>query len=167
MANPENPGSFDFWVTDRIPHDPVVPKTGSTGDLDRWINAQYPYVTIVKAVETEALVSGTTSWGHSTGVTESNVLTFNNRWTGTGLIASSGDGENLQLNAGEYMESNIVQTGAQTILLTINQYASGDTPTIKYRTASSPGVLTGTAYSTYSTPFSSSGYVQVRLESSL
>ena len=37
MANPQDPGTFDFWITDRILFQDAPPKSGDTGDFDRWI----------------------------------------------------------------------------------------------------------------------------------
>ena len=36
MANPQNPGTFDSCLTDRIPLQTIAGKSGSTGDFDRW-----------------------------------------------------------------------------------------------------------------------------------
>lgn len=111
-----------------------------------------------------SVIAGTTCWGHSTGVTETNTRTFASNWTGTGSIENSGDSENLVLSDGEYMESEIIQTGSETITVTYNYYATGDSITVKYRTAATSAGITGESWSTYSTPFASSGYIQLRLE---
>lgn len=112
-------------------------------------------------------ISGSTCWGHVTGVTESNIRTFANHWTGTGSYSGSGDGEQIELNSTEYMESEVVSTGAMTVQLLLNNYSVGDTVTLKYRHGTSPANCLAASWVTYSTPFSSLGYVQVRLEATI
>lgn len=111
-------------------------------------------------------ITGTTCWGHSTGVTQTNTRTFNTNWTGTGAISGSGDSEKISLDSGEYMESEIVNTGSVTVTVATNNYTAGDTVTVSYRTAATEGGVSGASYSTYSAPFASSGYVQVKVSSS-
>ena len=112
-----------------------------------------------------APIIGTTCWGHSTGVTETNVLTFAGRWTGTGTISGSGDAEQIALNDTEYMESDIVNTGSNTVTIQQDKYGDGDATVVKkYKTAATEGGIAGESWATYSTPFASLGYVQVRVE---
>jgi len=113
------------------------------------------------------LITGTTVWGHDTGVTETNIRDFNGNWTGTGSIENSGDTERIALESGQYMESEVVITGALTVQLLQNTYASGDTVTIKYRHGVDETACLAASYQTYSSPFTSDGYVQIRLEASI
>lgn len=110
-------------------------------------------------------IQGSTCWGHSTGVTQDNVRTFATNWTGTGHVESSGDEERLGIHTGEYMESEVVQvTPYYVVTLSQNQYSSGDSATIKYRTGATIEACQAASWSTYSAPFQSLGYVQVRAE---
>lgn len=36
MANPQDPGTFEYFITDRITFQNVPPKSGDTGDLEKW-----------------------------------------------------------------------------------------------------------------------------------
>lgn len=116
---------------------------------------------------TPPVISGSTTWGHDTGVTEDNTRDFTGNWTGTGEIQGTGDAEKIVLNASEYMESEVVDTGAVQVTLLQNQYQAADNVTIKYRTGNSVANCEAAALSTYTAPFTSSGYVQIRLESTL
>jgi hypothetical protein len=109
-------------------------------------------------------IEGTTVWGHVTGVTETNVRTFAGNWTGTGTVENSGDTERLALGAGEYMESEVVNTSTRSIKLLQNTYSAGNTVTIKYRTGASESACRAAGWSTYTVPFDSTGYVQIRVE---
>lgn len=111
---------------------------------------------------------GTTTWGHVTGVIESNVRTFSGNWTGTGQIDGSGDSEKLSLNASEYMISEMVNMGAGSqVQILQNNYAAGSTVTLEYRQGASTAECGTAAYSTYTGTFVCSGYVQVRVTSTL
>lgn len=37
MANPQDQGTFDYWITDRISFTVARPKSGDTGDFENWI----------------------------------------------------------------------------------------------------------------------------------
>lgn len=37
MPNPQDTGSFDFWITSRIAFQDIPPKSGDTGDFDIWL----------------------------------------------------------------------------------------------------------------------------------
>lgn len=112
-------------------------------------------------------ITGTTVWGQTTGTSETNVRTFATNWTGTGEVTGSGDSESICLDAGEYMESELINTGTFTVELSQNVYASGDTVTIKYKTGATQADCLAASWTTYSTPFDSLGFVQVRIESTL
>lgn len=114
-----------------------------------------------------AAIVGTTCWGHVTGVLETNIRTFADNWTGTGAITGAGDAERLELGETEYMESEIVNTGARYVELLQNNYAAGDLVILQYRHAAAQGDVAGASYSEYSTPFISLGYVQVKVLNSL
>lgn len=113
------------------------------------------------------LISGTTVWGHDTGVIETNIRDFAGNWTGTGVIEGTGDAEVIKLSAGEYMESETVQTGSVTVTLLQNAYVSADTVTIQYRTGATQVACEAASYSTYSTPFASDGFVGIKIVSTL
>jgi len=86
-------------------------------------------------------------------------------WTGTGSIDGSGDAERLALDVGEYMVSETVNTGAELVALSLNVYAAGDAVTIYYRTGATQVACEGAAWIAYSGAFASTGYVQIKLES--
>lgn len=37
MANPQDPGTFENWITNRITFEDIPPKLGDTGDFEKWI----------------------------------------------------------------------------------------------------------------------------------
>lgn len=110
---------------------------------------------------------GSVCWGHVTGVIESNTRTFATNWTGTGTIENAGDDERLALETGEYMTSEIVNTGAQTVELDQNHYKAGDNVKIEYRTASTYSGIDPEAWVEYTVPFKSLGFVHIRVTSTL
>jgi len=66
------------------------------------------------------------------------------------------------------MKSNIVNTGAVDVTLLQNEYdETGDDVTLEYRTAATAEGIAGAAFQAYSAPFTSSGFVQIRLTSTL
>ena len=113
------------------------------------------------------VIQGSACWGHSTGVAEDNTRTFTGNWTGTGAIENAGDSERLALESGEYMESEVVNTGSRHVLLYQNVYNTGDDVTLKYRTGATQAACEAAGWSVYSGSFLSDGYVQIRLESTL
>jgi hypothetical protein len=96
-------------------------------------------------------------------VLEDNALPFQGHWTGTGAVQDSNDAENLALGAGEQMTSDIVDTGAVTVSLTLNVYAAGDSATVQYKTANTSGGIPGASWTNYTAPFASLGFVQVKV----
>ncbi len=88
---------------------------------------------------------------------------FAGNWTGTATISGSGDAEQVTLCSGEYLDSEVVDTGSNTVRLQANKYAAGDTVTIQYRTAVSYAACLAAAWSPYTTPFTSLGYSQARI----
>lgn len=110
-----------------------------------------------------ALTSGSTCWGQSTGVLETNIRTFAGNWSGTGSVEGSGDSEQLVMNEGEYMISEVVITGAQTVTLLQNNYAAGDTVTLQYRHGATQAACEAASWNDYTVSFESLGYVQVRV----
>lgn len=112
-------------------------------------------------------IAGTTCWGHETGVAETNTRTFAGNWTGTGSIENSGDTERVKIDSGEYMESEVVETGSVNVQLLQNIYRPADTSTLKYRHGVSVVACQGAGWNSYSVPFASDGYVQVRIENGL
>lgn len=103
-----------------------------------------------------------------TGVVEDNTRTLAYHWTGTGTISGSGDAEKVCLDAGEYEESEVVETGAVTVELLQNFYdPSGDDVLLRYRHGNTEANCLAAAWNNYTVPFASLGFVQVRLESTL
>ena len=94
---------------------------------------------------------------------------FENNWTGTGTIENPGedDIERLALEAGEEMVSEIVHTGVANVLIDYNVYAEGDNINLDYRHGDTPAACEGAGWNDYAAPFTSLGYVQVRVASTL
>jgi hypothetical protein len=65
------------------------------------------------------------------------------------------------------MDSEVVNTGAVAIKLLQNVYAAGDTVALKYRHGASQAACEAAGWLTYTEPFTSLGFVQVRMESTL
>ncbi len=65
------------------------------------------------------------------------------------------------------MVSEVVFTDVLTTELLQNHYAAGDAVTLKYRHGADEAACLAASWNTYTAPFSSLGYVQVRLESTL
>jgi hypothetical protein len=99
-----------------------------------------------------------------TDVAQDNTRTFATNWTGTASIELEGDAERAALAPGDYLESEVVITGAGRVSLAQNLYAVGDDVDLKYRTAESELACEAAEWSLYSAPFDSLGYTQVRLE---
>ena len=97
---------------------------------------------------------------------EDNIRNFQGNWTGTGTIENPGvaDTERVALDSGEYMESEMVDTGTVTVELLQNEYAVGDDVTIRYRHGATPNDCAVAAWNLYAVPFASLGYVEVRID---
>ena len=108
-------------------------------------------------------------WGHDTAVLETVIRDFDGNWTGTGEIDNPGvaDTERLALEATEYMISEIVHTGAIDVEVLYNEYAAGDAIDLDYRTGATPAACVAAGWNNYAGSFTSSGYVQVRVTSTL
>lgn len=111
----------------------------------------------------ESGITGSACWGHDTDVTETNVRNFAMNWTGTGAVQNTGDNERLVLGSGEYMESEIVNTGAQTVEILGNKYQSGDIVMLFYKTGNSKTTCESASWTGYAAPFVSSGYVKIKV----
>jgi hypothetical protein len=109
-------------------------------------------------------IIGSTSWGHTTSTQEGNVRTFSGNWTGTGFVTGTGDSEKILLSSQAYMESEIVNTGANSINLYQNRYTGGNTGVLKYRSGSTVVNCQAAEWETYSGSFASLGYAQIRME---
>ena len=72
--------------------------------------------------------------------------------------------ETATLDAGEYLESEAVETAEATVTLSQNDYRPGDAATLKYRTADTLGALAVAGWLAYAVPFVSDEYTQVRIE---
>jgi hypothetical protein len=126
-----------------------------------------PSISPSQSPSTPPLITGTTTWGHDTGVLEANVRDFTGNWSGTGAITGTGDSERVELESGEYLEGEVVITGGLTVELLQNTYAAGDTVTLKYRHGVDYDTCIAASYVTYTAPFLSDGYVQIRLEATI
>ena len=114
------------------------------------------------------LTVGEVCWGHVTGVLEANVLPFSGNWTGTGSISGAGDAEIISLDAGENMVSEVVQTDAKRCQVLQNEYdPTGDDVTLEYRRGASEALCLAAGWTSYTVPFESDGYVQIRITSTL
>jgi hypothetical protein len=100
-------------------------------------------------------------------VTQSNARAFLAHWSGTGTIENSGDDERLAINYGQYMESEIVETGIGAVTIRLNSYKSGDSVTIKYKTGGTQSLCDSAEWTatTDGEQKNSEGYVKIRLES--
>lgn len=98
---------------------------------------------------------------------ETNKRTFVDHWTGTGTIADAGDDERIELEAGEYMESEVVFTDVRDVQLLQNNYKVGNDVLLRYRHGDSEANCLIAGWQDYIGSFESLGYVQVRLESTL
>jgi len=97
------------------------------------------------------------------------VRDFNGNWTGTGDIENPGvaDTERLALGAGENMVSEVVDTGTVDVLIDYNVYAAGDNINLDYRHGATPAACQAAGWNDYVAPFTSLGYVQVKVTSTL
>ena len=104
-----------------------------------------------------------------TGVLEANVETFNGNWTGTGAIENPGanDNEQLALEAGEVMTSEMVNTGVVECEILQNEYGVGDDVTLEYRDGATAAACNAAAWGAYTVHFESLGFVQIRVTSTL
>jgi hypothetical protein len=113
-------------------------------------------------------IYGDTTWGHKTGVTESNIRSYAVNWTGTGGISGINDAEKIGLHIGEYMDSEVVNTGTRTVKLIQNKYGIvGDSVKIEYRHGATEALCLAAEWNDYLAPFISEGFVQAKLESTL
>lgn len=105
-------------------------------------------------------------WGQDTGVSEP-PRDFAGNWSGTGAITGIGDAERIELDAGEYMESEVIQTGTVNVWLGQNVYQAGDNVAMFYRHGNTEAACLLAVWNAYVGIFASLGYVQIRLESTL
>lgn len=142
----------------------IKESAGATGVLSGGLSSSYSWRTLATAIRpAPTSVLAPICWGHSTGVQET-ARTFATNWTGTGSIGGSGDGEYVDLEAGETMESEIANTGAVEVTLLQNEYdTTGHDVVLYYRHASTEAGIASASWNLYSSPFTSLGYVQVRL----
>jgi hypothetical protein len=97
------------------------------------------------------------------------VRDFSGHWTGTGEIvnAGAGDTEAVELEAGEYMISEVVETDSTTVLIQINKYTAGDVVDVDYRHGDTEAACEAAAWNDYGGGFASLGFVQIRIMSTL
>jgi hypothetical protein len=103
-------------------------------------------------------------WGHDTAITE-NFAGDLADGAGTGTIISSGDDEKVCVDEGEYWTLPPVNAGGGIMEIDYDQYQTGSgTPgDIEYRTGSTRVLCLAAGWNTYTVPFSSSGWVQIRV----
>jgi hypothetical protein len=114
------------------------------------------------------IVEDTVCWGHVTGVEEINHLPFADNWEGTADIEDTSDAERVAIDSGEYLQTiDFVHTGTETVTILKNKYGTGDAGVVlKYRHGATIEDTSVAEWLTYSGPFASLGYVQVRIEHS-
>ena len=97
------------------------------------------------------------------------VRDFNGNWTGTGDIENPGvaDIERLALATTEYMISEVVDTGTVDVVIEYNVYAVGDDINLDYRHGATPAACEAAGWNDYVGSFTSLGFVQVRVTSTL
>jgi hypothetical protein len=93
------------------------------------------------------------------------VRDFNNNWIGDGTIINPGvaDTEALQLGSGQSMTSEIVQSDKRQVEILYNTYDTGDNITLEYRHGLTDGACQAAGWNTYTGPFISLGFIQVRV----
>jgi len=72
----------------------------------------------------------------------------------------------VTFEAGEYLESEIIQLLTQQVYIAVDQYntGSGDPITIKYKNGNSEANCNADTWNTYSVPFNSLGFIKIRME---
>lgn len=114
--------------------------------------------------DTLTVAAGSTAWGNIDSPTQDNAFLFAGHWVGTGAIAASEGEDRAELDTGEYLVSEVINTDVGTCTVTQNVGKTGDTVTVKYRTGATEAACVGASWSTYTAPFASSGYVQLWVE---
>jgi len=150
--DPDGSGTYSDWSETRY---------FEVTDVDTLIIADSTHAHYAENV---GAIIGSTVWGHSTGALEDNVRAFSENWTGTGDISGSGDTESVILSDGEYMISEVVNTGIIGVTILQNVYSSGNESVVKYRHAATKSECEVAEWTTYTAQFQSDGYVQVRIE---
>lgn len=120
-------------------------------------------------VQNKPIYTAEIVWGHDTGVLETTVRNIQHNWDGTGDIVNPGvaDTEAMALASGEYMIGEITYTGAVDITITYNVYAAGDNINLDYRHGATPAACEAAGWNDYVAAFTSLGYVQARVTSTL
>lgn len=67
MANPQDTGTFDYWITDRLTFQDVPPKSGDTGDFENWIWDRGFWEDYVEATAAPPVGGHMTLWGRYWG----------------------------------------------------------------------------------------------------
>lgn len=49
MANPQDTGTFDYWIADRIMFETIPPRAGNTGTFDGWLTDRIYFHDYVEA----------------------------------------------------------------------------------------------------------------------
>jgi len=58
MANPQDTGTFDYWLTGRISFATIPPRTGNTGTFDDWPADRVYFHDYVEAAEEAGFSAG-------------------------------------------------------------------------------------------------------------
>lgn len=112
---------------------------------------------------------GSTCWGQITGVTQTNIRTFlgnwGGDWGGNGTIENTLDDERIAMYSGQFMLSEVINTGPNKVTIKFNQYKNGDYPSggVLYRTGSTIYNVLHSAFQSYTGEFTSLGYVQIEI----
>jgi len=110
-----------------------------------------------------SMVPSEWTWGHDTGVVESNVENLSDG-SGTAEIMGSGDSEAICIYTGEYWILPAKNTGNVDVEITYDQYAVGfGSGTIEYRTGATKVACEAASWNTYSSYFTSLGWVQIKV----
>jgi hypothetical protein len=108
---------------------------------------------------------GTVVFGHHTSVDEEYDENLTGNWSGSASIIGSGDSEYLRFYAGQ---SKILNSpwniGTGLVKLQLNKYNTGDNVSIYYKDGSSLSNCEADTWKRYSSYFTSSGWVQVKLQ---
>jgi hypothetical protein len=65
------------------------------------------------------------------------------------------------------MESELVYSDVTLVTFIVGKYVSGDTVAVKYRHGATAVACSSASWNVYSVPFTSAGFVQARIESTL
>ena len=109
------------------------------------------------------MTQGEWVWGHDTGVTEDFVEDLS-EGSGTGEVTGTDDSEALCLEVDEYWILPAKNVGIAEVEITYDQYDTGYySGTIEYRTGATRVACEAASWNTYTTHFTSLGWVQIKV----